>query len=363
MTYKMEGTAMNRWLLLVIILFLSLVLFACSDSIETDDIDQYSSDTLADGPISFSLDSGFSFKTIDQRLEVFDIWNEVKYEQGLNIVFFYAFTYEEFLNKVEQAKNPSFYTYDYPDLLEFNNFIQIYNEAYFEENILIFYYKFESSLSENYIYTAIAEGDTLTVNVNRFESMMTAITSYLGIITIKKADIFGIEKIELVIRTVAPLQSLVKFYIKNDYMRDFYLNDMTLEDFSDLDNLKDIRIFKWSISVFLDFANPISDEELNEIVAYLESSPHIKVIARIGKDFITVKLKDEFYDKALNRTLIISDFIDDEDIINDYGLLMRMNNFTPIGFIEFYLVNEGKDYATQMQKDIKEGDYPFLIIE
>jgi hypothetical protein len=64
----------------------------------------------------------------------------------------------------------------------------------------------------------------------------------------------------------------------------------------------------------------------------------------------------------MERSIKINDFID-EEIINEYGLKMTMRNFSPIAFIEFFLENKGKDYASQMRKDLQDGDYPFLLIE
>jgi hypothetical protein len=330
--------------------------------VTNDDIKEFSFDTLDNERIPFSLDRGSTFKTINQHMEVFDIWNEATYEQVSTTVFFYAFSYKEFLAEIEKAKNPDFDTYDYVNELEFNNLLQIYNETYFKENILIFYYKLEPNLSENYIYSVTSEDDVLTINVNRIESMLTALSFHRHIITIKKSDISGINHVDLIVRTIASPQASVTYYIKKEYIRDFYVNGKTLEDFYGLDNLCDIKIYTWSISVSLTFMNSINDEDLNTIIRYLNHNPLIKSVGYTGKDFINIHLNNGFYDKAIDRTIKITDFID-EEIINEYGLKMTMRNFSPIGYIEFILENKGKEYASQMHKDLQDGDYPFLITD
>lgn len=353
---------MNRFLWLTTIMILSFLLFACSESKTSDELKQFSFDTLDNKRIPFSLDQGNTFKEINQKMEVFDIWSEATYDQVSSTIFFYAFTYIDFLAEIEKAKNPGFDTYNYVNELEFNRLLEVFNEAYFNENILIFYFKIEPNLSENYIYSVTAKDDRLAVNVNRIESMLTARSFHKHVITIKKSDILGINHIDLIDRTIAPLQSSISFYINKDYVRDFYLNGKTLEDFNDLENLYDIRLYTWNISISLTFMNSISDNDLNTIVAYLNQNPHIISVEHISKDFISLHVSNSFYDKAMDRSLVITDFMDAE-MISTYGLKMTMRNFTPIAYIEFILLNKGKKYASQMQVDLYEGDYPFLQID
>ena len=330
--------------------------------LDYNDLTFFHYDTLKDVQVEFSLDKGQSFKMIDERLEEFDIWDKTINTEVPNVVFFYAFTYEAFLIKVDEARNPSIFSYNYLNEEEFDNLVEMYDEAYFEDNILVFYYKFESNVSENYVYSVTKKNDTLTININRFEGMATALSAWLEIITIKKSDVEDINKVNLIVRTVSSLQSSVVAYINKAYIRDFYLNGKTLEDFKDLDNLKEIKLFTWSLNVDLIFNKEMSDDDLNEMIAYLENNPYLKSIGYKGKDFIRVQLNNNFYDEIVDKTLVIHDFIKDEALINDYALTIKILNFTPIASIEFVLDDKGKDYAIKMIEDLKMGDYPFLKI-
>lgn len=71
-------------------------------------------------------------------------------------------------------------------------------------------------------------------------------------------------------------------------------------------------------------------------------------------------LKHSFYDKVLNETLVLTDFIDDENIINDYGLTLNRITFIPIARIRFYLEERGAGLAQKMKDDIENADYPFF---
>ena len=79
--------------------------------------------------------------------------------------------------------------------------------------------------------------------------MAEALSSWLEIITIKKSDIEEVERIDLIVRTIAPQQSSITAYVNKDYIRNFYLNEPILSDFKDLDNLLDIELFHGSLNV------------------------------------------------------------------------------------------------------------------
>ncbi len=329
-------------------------------NLDYKDLTYYNYDTLNDEKVQFSLNKGETFKDTDHRLEAFDIWGEAINSEVYGKVFFYAFDYEEFVDKANEARNPNIYAYNYLDEAGFDLLIETYNEAYFESNILIFYYKSEANISPNYIYSVTKQHNTLTVNVNRFEGMATALSRWLEIITIKKEDITEINKVNLIVRTISNLQSSVTVYINEAYMRDFYINGKTLEDFKDLDNLKEIKLFTWSLNVDLIFNKTVSDDDLNSILTYLENNPYVKSVGYKGKDFIRVQLNGNFYDKVINKTLVISDFIKDETLVDDYALTIKILNFTPMASIQFVLEKQGKDYAFQMIEDLKKGNYPFI---
>lgn len=319
--------------------------------------------TLNDYKLDFSLNKGETFKNVDDRLIDFDIWNESINSEVFENIFFYAFSYQEFISKVELARKPNIYTYQYPNDNEFDLLIEKYNEEYFENNILIFYYKFERNISENYIYSVTKYNDTLTINVNRYEGMSTALSSWLEIITIKKEDVKEIKRVNLIVRTISELQSYIVAYINDEYIKDFYLNEKDLDDFKDLDNLKEINSFTWSLNVDLIFNKSISDDDLNLMINYLEDNPNVKSIGYKGKDFIRVQLINNFYLEVVNKTLLLRDFIEDEKLIEDYSLSIKILNFTPIAYIKFILEEKGRDQAFKMIEDIKKMDYHFLKIE
>lgn len=316
--------------------------------------------TLDDLKVDFSLDKGENFKLLDDRLETFDIWREEINSEVQSAIFFYAFTYEEFLIQVDKARNPNFYTYNYMGNEGLDDLIKVYDESFFENHIFIFYYKYEPNISENYVYSVTTINNILTVNINRFEGMATALSAWQEIITIKKTDVEGIDKVNLVLRTVSPLQSSVIAYIDEAYMREFYLHEPTIADFAGLENLKDIDIFTWSLNVDLRFNKEISDDVLNSVVQYLESHENVKSTGYKGKDFIRVQLNNKFYDEVLNKTLVITDFIDDDAFIEAYDLTISILNFTPLAYIRFNLEVQGKEQAAKMIDDIINGEYPLI---
>lgn len=313
--------------------------------------------TLNDEKIEFSLNKGEDFKTIDDKLIDFDIWDEQINNEVFGSVFFYAFTYEEFLIKIEEAKEQK--EEYYVEGINYEGIKDIFNEEYFEENILIFYSKYESNISENYAYSVTKKDDTLTLNINRIEGMETAIISWTQIITIKKTDIKGVNKINLIVRTISEPTKKITAYVSEDYLRDFYLNPKTIDDFKDLNNLKDIQVFHWSLFVDLKFNKTITDDDLLDVINYLEDNPYAVSEGYRGKDFIRLKMDFSLYDKVINKTLLIEDFIDQE-FIDDYSLSINILNFIPIGSITFTLDKPGRENAFKMIRDLCKGDYPFL---
>lgn len=316
--------------------------------------------TLSNEKIAFSLDKGLTYNDINNELEEFDIWGEAKNSEVSGMVFFYAFSYSDFLNEVAKAKYPNFYTYRYPTEEGFDLITEKYNEEYFVDNILLFYYKYEPNISENYIYSVTKRDHTLTLNINRFEGQSTALSAWLEIITIKKEDIENIKKVDVIVRTISPLTSTVYVSINNEHIRDFYLNGKTMEDFKDLDNLKEIKLFKWSLNVDLKINKQITKEELNRLIDYLEESEYVISTGYKGKDFIRVQLEHRFYDQVVNKTLKINDFFKDQTKIDNYNLTIEILNFTPIGTITFVLEEKGKDKAKKMIDELRDGDYPFI---
>lgn len=60
------------------------------------------------------------------------------------------------------------------------------------------------------------KGNTLTLNINRFEGHFAALTGWIEIITVKKEEIKDIKKIEVIIRTISSLQESIIFSIKEE---------------------------------------------------------------------------------------------------------------------------------------------------
>lgn len=133
-----------------------------------------------------------------------------------------------------------------------------------------------------------------------------------------------------------------------------------MEDFSELGNLKEINLFKWSLNVDLKINKQITEEELNGLINYLEESEYVISTGYKGKDFIRVQLEHSFYDEVVNKTLTINDFFKDQTKIDNYNLTIEILNFTPIGTITFVLEEKGKKQASAMINELKEGDYPFI---
>lgn len=138
------------------------------------------------------------------------------------------------------------------------------------------------------------------------------------------------------------------------------MNDLTLANFKDLNNLKSIELFRWGLSVDLIVNEKINDDDVGLLVTYLKSSEHVLSTGYKGKDFIRVQLKYSFYDEVVNKTLVIDDFFKDYTLIEEYSLTIKILNFTPIGSITFVLEKEGRKYAKQMIEDLKNLKYPFL---
>lgn len=331
-------------------------------NLEYQDLMNHKYDTLEDDKVSFSLNKGNSFIDVNNRLEVFDIWGQAINSEVRSSIFFYAFTYLEFLEKVEIAKNPNIYTYKYPSEEGFNNLVNTYDETYFEDNILIFYYKYEPNISENYVYSVTKKDQTLTVNINRFSGMETALSGWLDVITIKKSDIEEINKVDLIVRTISKPVESVHAYIKDEYMRDFYLNPKTLNDFESLNNISDIEIFTWSLNVDLFFNKDITDADLERVLNYLDSNSNVKSVGYVGKDKIRMQMENRFYDEVKNKTLKLKDFFDNESLINEFDLSISILKFSPIASITFILEEKGKDKAEALREEINKGYYPYLTI-
>lgn len=320
-------------------------------------------DTLGGKQVLFSTNKGLDYKLVNDKEEEFDIWNQQINNEIYGKIFFYAYTYEEFVQQIDEIRDSDVYYGDYPTSQEFDQMIASYDESFFDENILLFYYKSEGNISENYVYSVTINDETLTLNVNRFEGTQTALSSWLEIVTIKKEDIINITKIDLIVRTIEPLADSVYIYIEDSLAREFYVNPDALNIFENLTNVKDIALFHWSLNVDLKFNISVTDDDVSNVVDRLENNPNVESVGYTGKDFIRVQLKPTFYDKVVDKTLNIKDFIDDEDFINQYKFTISIMDFTPFVTITFALENKGKENASSLVRELLRRNYPFLKIE
>ncbi len=336
----------------IILVPVLLALFSCqSDVVHT---------TLDDEKVLFSLNKGLDYKLVDDKLEEFDIWNEQINDENPGKIFFYAYTYDEFLVKIDENIDAVLFEHGDYSIEELNEAIETYDELYFEENILLFYYKFEPNISENYVYSVTKKDEILTLNVNRFEGMATAISSWLEIVTIKKDDIKNIIQIDLIVRTITPLVKSVSVYVDSKYAREFYVNPHALRVFNNLKNIEDVILFNWPLNVDLKFNVSVTNEDVAAVVSYLENSPNVKAVGYKGTDFIRVQVDWALYDKVVNKTLVVTDFINDEELINKYEFSISILDFIPISMITFVLKNKGKHYADILIEELKKRNYPYI---
>ncbi|MFA7436451.1 MAG: hypothetical protein WC006_08830 [Bacilli bacterium] len=339
-----------------LVLLVMLVLSACNEMNFNFEIYDRSS---AGEKITFSLDAGETWKTEDDSLEEFDIWDVKANNEVPGMIFFYATSFEELEKRVEKNKKTPFYSYNYADEESWKSILNTYNEDYFKDNILLFYYKYEPNISKNYVHSVSIKDGILFLNINRFEGMATALSSWLYIVTINKADVEDITTFNVVVRTVAPLQKSITVYPKDKYMRDIYVNGLNKDDFKGLDNLKSVNVWTWNIMIDIKFNETISDDKLNSIVETLKSSENIVSVGFTSKDWIRVTISNKFFDSYKKGTLKLSDILNNE-IENSEKYTMEIKNFTPIAIITLEMEKHGKDYAEKMISQLKKLNLKFI---
>ena len=253
--------------------------------------------------ILYSLDKGVNWQTSDVRLIEFDIWDVKVNKEVPGMIFFYATTFDQLLEEVEKNRIPSIFTYNYLDNDGWDNLIKTYDEDYFEDNILLFYYKYKPNISTNYVYNVVIDDNELTLNVNRFEGMWTALSSWLEIVTITKADVENVTEFNVHVRTISELVSSVVLSASEEYIRDIYINGLSVSDFPGLDNLKSVEVWTSGLTLDIHFNKTISDDELISITEFLRSSENIRSVGYASNTWIRVVVSDKFYDEYENKTL------------------------------------------------------------
>lgn len=312
--------------------------------------------------ISFSLDVGENWQTEDNLLEEFDIWDVKMNEEVPGMIFFSARSYEELQKKAVDNETTPFYSYMYLTDEGWDNLLDTYNEEYFEDNILLFYYKYEPNISKNYVHSVSVVDNSLILNINRFEGMATALSSWLHIVTINKTDVENITEYDVVVRTVTELQTSITVYPKQNYMRDIYMNGLNKSDFKGLDNLKSVTVWTWNIIIDIKFNETLSDARLNSIIEVLESSENINSVGYTSNEWIRVTIDNKFFDRYNKGTLKLSDIIND-DIEDSDAFTMEILKFTPIAIITLEMEKHGNEYAEEMINQLRKLNFKFIDYE
>lgn len=310
--------------------------------------------------IAFSRDQGRTWIKSDDRLPAFDIWNVKMDEEVQGMVFFYATSYGQLAKQVEKyRKHPPFYAYHYPQDEYWDNLLSQYTEDFFEHYILLFYYKSESNISENYVYHVIKKDEDLILNVNRFEGMLTALSSWIEVITIKKEDIQDVNEFHVTVRTITPLKSTITLIPKREYIRDIYLNGLTLQDFEGLDNLKNVEVWTFGLSLDIYFNSPLSDDQFERLVRALHHSDSIRSVSYTSNTWIRVIVANRFYDQYLTKTLAVTDLLGEEGI-DHHSMALVYPPVQPMALIKLELQNPGREQYEAMLRQLKELNFPFI---
>lgn len=150
----------------------------------------------------FFINFGENYLLIDEKVFMFDVCYEVLNEELLNYIFFYVKNYDEFIYNINLVKIISIILKYDIKLIYFDEFFFIYDEVYFEEYIVIFYYKLEIRMSENYVYFVIIKGDMLILNVYSILSGVIVFSFYMYLVILDKLDVEGIIEFDLVYRFI-----------------------------------------------------------------------------------------------------------------------------------------------------------------
>lgn len=207
----MGGEVMRKLIGICLMMVTVILMVSCDKTTEClkndEPIIQYTRCTrCSDEQVLFSLDKGRSWSNVNNKYPEFDINNILSNEDIHGMVFFHATSYQQLLKEIEKNRTTPFYAVYYPDDDEWNRIINAYNEAYFENYILLFYYKYEPYISENYVYDVTIKDHSLTLNVNRREGLSAAtLSAWLELVTIKKEDVVDVTEYNVSVRTISEL--------------------------------------------------------------------------------------------------------------------------------------------------------------
>lgn len=310
--------------------------------------------------ILFSLDNGETWEKSNDILPEFDIWDAKYNDEVPWMVFFYATSYEQFLEEIENNQAPLFIDKRYPDEDGWNKLKEIYNIEYFENYNLLFYYKFEPNISDNYVYNVTVEDNSLTLNINRINGDLTAVTDWLYIVTINKSDVENVTEYNVSVRTITKPKSTVVLSVKEEYIRDIYMNGLSKEDFKGLDNLKDVHFRTLGLKIGIIFNRTVTDEELNEIIDVLEKSENIISIDYVTNTMVNATLNNKLYDKFMDKDLTIIDEFINSNIKDADKFKIEYRDFTKILFVTLEMEKHGKEYYEAMLKQLQELNLPYF---
>lgn len=352
------------FILLTVIAMFSLV--SCQKNLpnnqETSVLSMYYENNYGGEEIGYSLDKGTVWQRSDNSLTEFDIWNIEFNEEVSQMIFFAATTYAEFNEKIKEYRQPREHFHLYLDDDAWDEISNIFNKEYFDDYILLFYYKYEPNISKNYVYNVIIKENSLFLNVNRFAGFATALSSWLQMVTIKKSDVAKVDNFNVALRTITTLKSTVTVYPKSTYLRDIYVNGLDESAFCGLDNLEAVNVWTWNINIDIKFNETISEERLNSIIEILNNLESIKTVGYTSNTWLRVAISNNFYDKYNDKTLTLNDILEDNIPLSN-NFTMDVLSFIPIAIITLELKQCGKDYAEAMMNQLKELKLDFIDYE
>lgn len=278
-------------------------------------------------------------------------------------IFFYAHTYNELVSNIEKYKDSNLFGFErYKE--QFINLQNEYDDNFFNDNILTFYYKEEPGILPNYTHSITRKKDTLTLNINvvSYGAISDAMSVWKEINTIKKADINGVKEIKLDIRGVYFPSSSFTFMLKDEYVRRLYMNGFTKGDFNKVHGIKEIELYKWGFMIDLKFKTPITQEQLSNLVTYLEDNPYIESVGYQGTDYVRVSILTTFYDKFTSNALVAEDFLS-EEVITNYQITIKPLNHTPFGGITFIINYPSSIRHKIVMYDVLNKYSKFFVIE
>lgn len=248
----------DRILLTSILLLVGLLAFtACGDTADKANSNEYSGNQninveLLSETAEHIIDSGgnpihcnivTNAKNIPKNLEITDTTDFRVEEIDDGPVFFMAQSKNEFEEAFEALTDSQLYYLLCEIGCDYQTLLNTYDDAYFENNILIFYYAEEPCVGYvNWINRIEIIDDTIVVNMNRYDPGWgyMAISYWFSEIKVAKADIPAAKNATLVLNSVKVAPKTLLIYIKEQYISQFEQQLFTIESFG-LDNILEIK--------------------------------------------------------------------------------------------------------------------------